>query len=205
MFTGLVEEMGTVSSIDRGDQSARLAITGGKTLGDLAIGGSIAVNGVCLTAIETDARHFLADVSWETLQVTALSDLEPGDQVNLERPVAFGASMGGHFVQGHVDGVGVLVTRVPGDAWEQVTFEIPKSLMEYVVPKGSIALDGVSLTVAGIDDANSTISVALIPETLRATTLGSAPVGSKINVEVDVLGKYVARAIAARFGGSDDK
>jgi len=180
MFTGLVEEMGTVSRVDRGEQSARLAITGEKTLQNLALGGSIAVNGVCLTAIEVGAHHFLADVSWETLKVTSLSDLKPGNRVNLERPVTFGASMGGHFVQGHVDGVGVLAARTPGDAWEQATFAIPKPLMAYVVPKGSIALDGISLTVAEIDDAGSTISVALIPETLRATTLGSARTAASI-------------------------
>lgn len=203
MFTGLVEEMGTITSIARGEQSARIEIEGDKVLSNLEIGGSIAVNGVCLTAIEISDRRFIADVSQQTLQVTSLGDIKQGDKVNLERPVTFGSVMGGHFVQGHVDGVAILSARVPGDGWENVSFKIPKSLMEFIVAKGSITLDGVSLTVAELDDADSAITVALIPETLKVTTLGAAPVGAKVNVEVDVLGKYVARAIAARLGGTN--
>lgn len=203
MFTGLVEEMGTVAKIIRGDQSARIEIAGDKVLSNLEIGGSISVNGVCLTAIEINDNRFTADVSWQTLQVTSLGDLNEGDRVNLERPVTFGSAMGGHFVQGHVDGVAVLSSRTPGDGWENVSFKIPVALMEFIVEKGSITLDGVSLTVAELDDANSSITVALIPETLKVTTLGAAPFGTKVNIEVDVLGKYIARAIAARMDGKN--
>jgi riboflavin synthase len=205
MFTGLVEEMGVITKVDRGDQSARIEVACEKVLSNLALGGSIAVNGVCLTAIEINDDRFSADVSWQTLQVTSLGSLTQGDFVNLERPVSFGSAMGGHFVQGHVDGVASLLSRTPGDGWENVVFVMPESLMEFIVKKGSITLDGVSLTVADLDDANSTITVALIPETLRATTLGAAQVGAKVNVEVDVLGKYVARAIAARMDGQNVK
>jgi riboflavin synthase len=205
MFTGLIEEMGVVTRVERGDQSARIEIAGEKVLSNLAVGGSIAVNGVCLTAVEIGNGRFAADVSWQTLQVTSLGDLSQGDRVNLERPVTFGSAMGGHFVQGHVDGVASLLSRTPGDGWENVSFELPKELMEFIVMKGSITLDGVSLTVANLDDSTSSITVALIPETLKVTTLGIAPVGAKVNVEVDVLSKYVARAISARLGGQDAK
>jgi riboflavin synthase len=205
MFTGLIEEMGVVTRVERGDQSARIEIAGEKVLSNLAVGGSIAVNGVCLTAVEIGNGRFAADVSWQTLQVTSLGDLSQGDRVNLERPVTFGSAMGGHFVQGHVDGVASLLSRTPGDGWENVSFELPKELMEFIVMKGSITLDGVSLTVANLDDSTSSITVALIPETLKVTTLGIASVGAKVNVEVDVLSKYVARAISARLDGQDAK
>jgi riboflavin synthase len=204
MFTGLIEEMGVVTKVERGDQSARIEIAAKKVLSNFALGGSIAVNGICLTATEINDGRFTADVSWQTLQVTSLGGLNQGDRVNLERPVTFGSAMGGHFVQGHVDGVASLLSRTPGDGWENVSFEIPKSLMEFIVMKGSITLDGVSLTVADLDDAQSSITVALIPETLKVTTLGAAPIGAKVNIEVDVLGKYVARAIAARLDGQND-
>jgi riboflavin synthase len=205
MFTGLIEEMGLVTKFDRGSASARIEIKGEKVVADLAVGGSIAVNGVCLTVIEIKAQEFWADISLQTLQVTSLSELKVGNRVNLERPVSFGSAMGGHFVQGHVDGIALLSTRSPGDGWENVSFEIPKSLMEFIVDKGSITLDGVSLTVARLDDSTSTISVALIPETLKMTTLGALDFGAKVNIEVDILGKYVARAVANRLGGRDDK
>lgn len=203
MFTGLVEEMGLVTKIDRGNESARIKIAGEKIFTDLVIGGSIAVNGVCLTAIEINDKEFSADVSQQTLQVTSLGSLNRSDRVNLERPVTFGSVMGGHFVQGHVDGVASLSSRTPGEGWEVVSFRVPTSLMEFIVKKGSITLDGVSLTVADLDDPNSSITVALIPETLRMTTLGAAPVGAMVNIEVDVLGKYVARAVAARLEGQN--
>jgi riboflavin synthase len=205
MFTGLIEEMGEITHVELGDQSARIVISGKKVMSNLVIGGSIAVNGICLTATGISDDEFTADVSWQTLKVTSLGDLNQGDLVNLEWPVAFGGAMGGHFVQGHVDGVATLLSRTPGEGWENVEFGIPKSLMQFIVMKGSITLDGVSLTVAELDDANSTITVALIPETLKETTLGAAPVGTRVNIEVDVLGKYVARAMAARLDGQDDK
>jgi riboflavin synthase len=203
MFTGLIEEMGLVTKFDRGSDSARIEINGEKVFADLAVGGSIAVNGVCLTSIEIKAKEFWADISWQTLQVTSLGELKVGDRVNLERPVSFGSAMGGHFVQGHIDGVALLSARSRGDGWENVSFAIPKSLMEFIVDKGSITLDGVSLTVAHLDDSTSSITVALIPETLKMTTLGALAIGAKVNIEVDVLSKYVARAVAARLEGQD--
>jgi len=203
MFTGLVEQMGTVTKIVKGDQSARIEIAGDTVISNLQIGGSIAVNGVCLTAVEIEGTRFTADVSWQTLQVTSLGGLQIGDHVNLERPVTFGSAMGGHFVQGHVDGVATLSSRTPGDGWESLTFALPKSLMEFVIQKGSITLDGVSLTVADLNDKDSSIKVALIPETLKVTTLGAMAIGEKVNVEVDVLGKYVARAVAVRMDGNN--
>jgi riboflavin synthase len=205
MFTGLIEEMGLVTKFDRGSDSARIEINGEKVFADLAVGGSIAVNGVCLTSIEIKAKEFWADISWQTLQVTSLGELKVGDRVNLERPVSFGSAMGGHFVQGHIDGVALLSARSRGDGWENVSFAIPKSLMEFIVDKGSITLDGVSLTVAHLDDSTSSITVALIPETLKMTTLGALAIGAKVNIEVDVLSKYVARAVAARLEGQDGK
>ena len=205
MFTGLIEEMGLVTKFDRGSDSARIEIRGEKIFSDLVVGGSIAVSGVCLTAIEINDKRLCADISSQTLQVTSLGELEVGNRVNLERPVSFGSAMGGHFVQGHVDGIALLSARSPGDGWENVSFEIPKSLMEFIVDKGSITLDGVSLTVARLDDSTSTISVALIPETLKMTTLGALAFGAKVNIEVDVLGKYVARAVAIRLEGRDGK
>ena len=205
MFTGLIEEMGLVTKFDRGSDSARIQIKGDKVFADLALGGSIAVNGVCLTAIDINDEKFWADISSQTLQVTSLGGLEEGDRVNLERPVTFGSAMGGHFVQGHVDGIALLTARSPGDGWENVSFEIPNSLMEFIVSKGSITLDGVSLTVAAIDDSTSSITVALIPETLKMTTLSALATGAQVNIEVDVLGKYVARAIAARLEGQHGK
>ena len=205
MFTGLIEEMGLVTKFDRGSDSARIEIKGEKVFADLAVGGSIAVNGVCLTAIEINDKRLWADISSQTLEVTSLGGLEEGNRVNLERPVTFGSAMGGHFVQGHVDGVALLTRRTPGDGWDNVSFEIPKSLMEFIIDKGSITLDGVSLTVAVMDDSTSSISVALIPETLKMTTLGTLATGARVNIEVDVLGKYVARAIAVRLEGQHGK
>ena len=205
MFTGLIEEMGLVTKLDRGIESARIEIEGDKIFANLVTGGSIAVNGVCLTAFEINDKKFLADLSSQTLQVTSLSELKEGDRVNLERPVTFGSAMGGHFVQGHVDGTARLSARSPGEGWENVSFELPKSLMEFIVDKGSITVDGVSLTVAQLNDSASTITVALIPETLEMTTLGALAVGAKVNIEVDVLGKYVARAVAVRMEGQDGK
>jgi riboflavin synthase len=201
MFTGIVEELGEIVSVQRGKDSARVTVRGPLVTGDAARGSSIAVNGICLTVVDLDGDTFTADVMAETLRRTSLSTAAPGSRVNLERPVGVDGRLGGHVVQGHVDGVGTFVAREPGDRWEVVTIDVPHSLAGYVVEKGSIAIDGVSLTVAGVDDAptNPTgngatrVTVSLIPETLARTTLGTRAPGEPVNLEVDVLAKYVER------------
>ena len=160
---------------------------------DAAPGASIAVNGICLTVVEHDADSFSVDVMAETLRRTCLGELTPGSPVNLERAVAVGDRLGGHLVQGHVDGTGTILARQPGDRWEVVTISLPGELARYVVEKGSITVDGVSLTIAGLDDAS--FQVSLIPTTLALTTLGTKQVGEPVNLEVDVLAKYVERLL----------
>lgn len=195
MFTGIIEELGRIEAIEPAGDDLRLTVTGPVVTSDAAPGDSIAVNGVCLTVTElgTTAGQgwFAADVMPETLTHSSLGVLEAGSPVNLERAVRVDARLGGHIVQGHVDGVGRIAQRTPGDRWEVVRVEIPAELARYVVHKGSITLDGVSLTVSGIGDA--WLEVSLIPETLERTTLGTAAVGTPVNVEVDVLAKYVEK------------
>jgi riboflavin synthase len=198
MFTGIVEELGHVVAVDPGEESARLTVRGPVVAADAAHGASIAVNGVCLTVVEHSPDTFTVDVMLETLRRSALGDLRPGDRVNLERAVRSDGRFGGHVVQGHVDGVGEVVSREPGERWEVVTVRLPAELVRYVVEKGSIAVDGVSLTVSALDDAAATFSVSLIPTTLELTTLGRRVAGEPVNLEVDVLAKYVERLLAAR-------
>jgi riboflavin synthase len=196
MFTGIVEELGEVVAIEQlNDEAVRLTVRGTLATSDAKIGDSIAVNGVCLTAVELTADTFAADVMAETLRRTTTGALTVGSQVNLERPVTLATRLGGHVVQGHVDGVGRVIDRQPSENWEVVTIEIPIELAKYLVEKGSVTVDGTSLTVASV--TNSTFTVSLIPETLRKTTLGQRPVGSLVNLEVDVLAKYVERLIEA--------
>jgi riboflavin synthase len=192
MFTGIVEELGEVVAIDATADSARLTVRGPLVTADARHGDSIAVNGVCLTVTD-DAGDgtFTADVMRESLDRTTLGSLRPGDPVNLERAVRVDGRLGGHVVQGHVDGVGRVLERTPGERWETVRFAVPAALARYVAEKGSVAVDGVSLTVAGVDDEEFT--VGLIPTTLAATTLGRARPGTPVNLEVDVLAKYVER------------
>ncbi|MDC5695906.1 riboflavin synthase [Intrasporangium calvum] len=193
MFTGIVEELGRVGSIESSTESAVLRIEGPLVASDARHGDSIAVNGVCLTVVTHDAAGFTVDVMAETLRRSSLGALRPGDPVNLERAMAASSRFGGHIVQGHVDGTATVVERVPGDRWEVVTFSLPESLARYVVEKGSITVDGVSLTVSAV--ATTTFSVSLIPTTLEATTLGRKQVGDSVNLEVDVLAKYVENLI----------
>jgi riboflavin synthase len=199
MFTGIVEDLGSVAVIDAADASVRLQVRAPVIAGSRT-GDSIAVNGVCLTVAELDGPVFTADVMQETLRRSSLGSLAAGDPVNIEQAATLQTRLGGHLVQGHVDGVARVVERVPGDAWEVVVVELPEQLTRYVVEKGSIALDGVSLTVTAVDGCR--VSVSLIPETLRRTTLGQRPVGSVVNVEVDVLAKHVERLLAARMESS---
>lgn len=200
MFTGIVEELGEVVRLEYGVESARLTVRGPVVTTDATRGASVAVCGVCLTVVERDGDAFTADVMKETLDRTALGDLAPGHRVNLERPLAADGRFGGHVVQGHVDGTGTVVERRPGDRWEIVVLRIPPSLAPYVVEKGSIAVDGVSLTVAGVEDTPTgpLVTVSLIPETLTRTTLGHRAPGERVNLEVDILAKYVERMVTAR-------
>ena len=193
MFTGIVEELGHVVSLAHGPDSAVVKIRGPLVTADAAPGASIAVNGICLTVVELDADGFCVDVMAETLRRTCLGELTPGSPVNLERAVAVGDRLGGHLVQGHVDGTGTILARQPGDRWEVVTISLPGELARYVVEKGSITVDGVSLTIAGLDDVS--FQVSLIPTTLALTTLGTKQVGDLVNLEVDVLAKYVERLL----------
>jgi riboflavin synthase len=196
MFTGIVEELGTISGVkDLGD-SIRLQVSGELIRSDLAQGESISVNGACLTAAELTADGFVADVMLETLNRTSLRGIAVGDKVNLERAMSGAGRFGGHVVQGHVDGVGEIISRQPSDNWEVVKVRIPSELAKYVVHKGSITFDGVSLTVNDISE--DVVSLSLIPETLRLTTLGQKGVGAKLNVEADILAKHIEKLIEAR-------
>ncbi len=200
MFTGIVEELGSVVAVEHlPDQAARLVVRGAMVAGDARPGDSLAVNGVCLTAVSVDDGTFSADVMAESLDRTSLGGLRPGDPVNLERPMAADGRFGGHIVQGHVDGVGTIRARRPSEHWEVVEINLPPGLTLYVVEKGSITVDGVSLTVVEIADGPQPwFSVSLIPTTLSVTTLGSRAIGDPVNLEVDVIAKYVERLIGAR-------
>ncbi|MGZ4596203.1 MAG: riboflavin synthase [Actinomycetes bacterium] len=194
MFTGIVEELGEVVEVtDLGD-SVRLGLRGPTVTADAHHGDSIAVNGVCLTVVETADGTFTADVMKETLDRSSLGALGVGSRVNLERPTVLGGRLGGHLVQGHVDGVGQVLARTPSEHWEVVSVSLPTNLARYVVEKGSITVDGVSLTVASVADASFTVS--LIPTTLALTTLGHKGPGDDVNLEVDVIAKYVERLMA---------
>lgn len=196
MFTGIVEEVGEVVSHTPGPDSAVLLVRGPAVTADATHGASIAVNGVCLTVTRLDGDVFGVDVMAETLQRSSLGRLAAGGRVNLERAVRADGRLGGHIVQGHVDGVGTITARDPGDRWEVVTIALPPQLAPYVVEKGSICVDGVSLTVSALVPGG--LQVSLIPTTLSDTTLGAAPVGTDVNVEVDVLAKYVEALLAHR-------
>ena len=191
MFTGIVEELGRVVEIAASGDGARLVVSGPLVTGDARHGDSIAVNGVCLTVVETDADRFAVDVMQVTLEHTDLGSLQPGRRVNLERPLTLSSRLGGHLVQGHVDTTARVLMRTPGDRWEVVRIELPAPVARYVVEKGSVALDGVSLTASAAGDG--WFEVSLIPTTLERTTLGSKGVGERVNLEVDVVAKYVER------------
>jgi riboflavin synthase len=194
VFTGIVEELGTVVAVRPGDEGAEVTIRGPRVTSDTRPGDSIAVNGVCLTAVAVDGDTFTADVMRETLRRSTLGRLRPGEAVNLERALTLSSRLGGHLVQGHVDGVGTVRERRPGPSSEDLRVELPAGLERYVVEKGSITVDGVSLTVVAV--ADGWFEVSLIPTTLAATTLGRRQVGDPVNLEVDVLAKYVERLLA---------
>lgn len=196
MFTGIIEELGRVKAIEQQADAVRLTIEGPIAVSDVKRGDSIAVSGTCLTAVEFDESTFTADVMKETLDRTSLSELKVGDAVNLERAMTATTRFGGHVVQGHVDGVGKIISREPSENWEWLRVSIPAELMKYIVLKGSITIDGVSLTVNEVGD--DFIGLSLIPETLALTTLGSKQVGAKVNVEADVMAKHIERLLEAR-------
>jgi len=193
MFTGIVEELGTVEALlDQGD-AVRLTVRGPHVTLDAALGDSIAVNGCCLTVAERDQETFTADVMRETLEKTSLGDLTPGARVNLERAVTPQTRLGGHIVQGHVDGTGQVRRRTPSEHWEVVEVSLPAAIARYLVPKGSVTVAGISLTV--VDVGPDSFTVSLIPETLARTTLGFKQAGDRVNLEVDVIAKYVERLL----------
>jgi riboflavin synthase len=211
MFTGIIEELGEVLSVEDLGDSSRIRLRGPVTTQDAREGQSIAVNGVCLTVLDSDERlasapgEFSADVMAETLRRSSLGAVRVGSKVNLERAMALGARLGGHLVQGHVDGTAVLLSRSPGrpgadgePQWEVLRFSLPAALSRYLVEKGSITVDGVSLTV--VEAAVDSFTVSLIPATLTHTTLGAKKVGEPVNLEVDVLAKYVERLLGDRVG-----
>ena len=196
MFTGIIEELGSVVAIEEQPDAKRITFSGPIVTSDVSRGDSIAVNGACLTAVEITDSTFTADVMHETLRLTSLGSLVVGSPVNLERAMNASTRFGGHQVLGHVDGVGTIVSRKPSDNWDWVTIQIPTSLMKYVVLKGSITIDGISLTVNEV--TSDTVSFSLIPETLRLTTLGSKAVGDLVNVEADIMAKHIEKLMESR-------
>ncbi|MFD9892728.1 riboflavin synthase [Amycolatopsis sp. NPDC059027] len=200
MFTGIVEEIGEVTAVEQGTNSARLTVRGPIVTADARHGDSIAVSGVCLTVVEVSGGAFTVDVVNESLQRSSLAKVAVGDSVNLERATAAGGRLGGHIMQGHVDGTGVFLSR---DEDGLTTFALPPALGRYVVEKGSIAVDGVSLTVAAI--TGDRFSVALIPTTLQLTTLGRREAGDLVNLEVDVVAKYVEKLATPHLRGAQDR
>jgi riboflavin synthase len=192
MFTGIVGELGQVETVDAGDEGARLRVQA-KISSELAPGDSVAVNGACLTATATDDGSFEADVMRQTLSLTTLGELEPDSAVNLELPLRATDRLGGHVVQGHVDGTGTIASIEDEGFAKRVRVELPGELLAYAVERGSIAIEGVSLTIAALDD--DAVEVSLVPETLERTTLGRAQPGDRVNVECDVLARYVRRLL----------
>ncbi|GAA1985140.1 riboflavin synthase [Isoptericola halotolerans] len=194
MFTGIVTELGAVQALESTTDAARLTVAATDVLDGVRLGDSIAVNGCCLTVAAFDGDSWTADLMAETLKRTSLGALVAGDPVNLEPALPVTGRLGGHIVQGHVDGVGTVLSRTPGERWEVVEISLPAELARYVVTKGSIAVDGVSLTV--VDAGADRFAVSLIPETLARTTLGARAVGDQVNLETDVLARHVERLLA---------
>lgn len=202
MFTGIVEELGKVKTLRRDAGAARLVISASTVLGETVLGDSICVNGVCLTVVDMTKGGFSADVAVETLKVTNLGDLKIGAKVNLERALQLSARIGGHLVSGHVDAVGkIRKQQVEGNGW-RIFINAPETVRRYVIKKGSIAVDGISLTVADVD--RSGFSIAIIPHTAKLTTLGFKKPGDSVNLESDIIGKYVERLLSGRTEGGVD-
>ena len=203
MFTGLVQAVGTVGDIALGEDSAVFRFEATNFLAEVKLGDSIAVNGVCLTVVELTDSYFTADVMVQTLKLSSLGSLDTGSLVNLELAAKVSDRLGGHIVQGHVDGVGTITAITPGEKWQRVDISIPAPLMKYLQPQGSITVDGTSLTVGELDDPANSIAVWLIPETLKKTNLHARKVGDVVNIEVDVLAKYVERLLKRGTEGAE--
>lgn len=199
MFTGIVEEIGRIEAVERRDRFHRLKIRASKVLEDLQLGDSVCTNGVCLTAVAVEAEHFVAEVMAQTLRQSTLGNLKAGDSVNLERAVTLGTRLGGHLVSGHIDGIGKLssLARETEALW--LTIQVDQSFMPFVIDKGSVTLDGVSLTVAA--RGHDWFKVSLIPHTAKATVLGHKKTGDSVNVELDLIGKYVAQLMPQTHKG----
>lgn len=201
MFTGIIEEIGVVTAVESGTDAIRLGIRGPLAVEGVRHGDSIAVSGVCLTVVEHTNEGFTADVMAQTLRMSTLDGVAVGDCVNLERAALVGDRLGGHIVQGHIDGTASLLALTPGEAWRVLRFSLPTAAAALVVDKGSIAVDGVSLTVSAISPATERepwFEVSLIPETLAATTLGHSAIGEQVNIETDILARHVERMLALR-------
>lgn len=196
MFTGLVQGIGIVTNLAEHESSIEVELKIGTLINEVTLGDSISVNGTCLTVTKIDSDRVSLDVMKQTLKLTNLHHLRVGDSANLELAVLPTQRLGGHLVQGHVDGVGSVIEREPGDRWERFLLSIPAELRKYVVAQGSITVNGVSLTVGRIDDENSHVELWIIPETSLKTTFGTLKVGDQVNIEVDVLGKYVERLLS---------
>ena len=195
MFTGLISSLGVVEAITKGNEYAKLTIKDANICGQIQIGDSVSVNGTCLSVTEFDNQFFSVDVMVQSLKLTAIGSLSKGDLVNLELATKAGEPLSGHIVQGHVDCIGKVVEIKQAEKWLALTVTIPAEKMRYVVPQGSIAIDGVSLTVGEIDDRKNTITVWLIPQTLELTNLGKKSPADEVNIEVDILAKYVERLV----------
>ena len=198
MFTGLIGELGSITAIEKGESSAVFIINAPKLIGEIVVGDSVAVNGVCLTATAISGTTFTADVMIQTLSLTSLGQLSVASTVNLELAAQLNSRLGGHMVQGHVDGVAQVSSIVDGEKWQEFTVKLHSSLMKYVVAQGSICIEGVSLTVGQIDDESNEVTVWLIPATLEKTNLSTKKIGDPLNIEVDVLAKYVERLLEKR-------
>lgn len=198
MFTGIITDVGTITEVKHTQDAALITVAASSVLEDVAYGVSIAVDGVCLTVTEFTSEQFTADVMAETLRLTTIGNLQPGDRVNLERAMPASGRFDGHIVQGHVDGTAEVTAITPGDRWTDFAFTIPTRVGRYLAPKGSVAINGTSLTLTKVTDgpdANTKFGVSLIPTTLTETTLGDLQVGSQVNIEVDVIAKYVERLV----------
>lgn len=202
MFTGIVEELGTIEAVEALPDAIRLSIRAATVLQGTGLGDSIAVNGCCLTVAAHDGEVWTADVMQETLDKTSLLGVGPGDRVNLERAVTLETRLGGHIVQGHVDGVGTIMARTPSEHWELVEIATPPGLDRYLVDKGSITVDGISLTV--VEAKSGSFTVSLIPETLNRTTLGFRAVGDRVNLEADVIAKHVEKLLVSGYSNQGE-
>lgn len=198
MFTGIVEELGSIRAVRRGAESAQLLIEAARVIEGSRVGDSIMVNGVCLTSVHFGERSFTADVMAETLAKSNLGNLKAGDKVNLERALRLGDRLGGHIVSGHIDGVGTIIGREKKDIATLVSIKAPDAVMRYIIKKGSVAIDGISLTV--VDFGKDTFQVSLIPHTARETTLGFKKTGDSVNLEGDIIGKYIERMVSFQGG-----